>query len=67
MDNSLAETQAHGAHPFMNLFEGNVYPNFEFDFAHGSSSHNTLFRNYINLASTNPTTGGVQTSRHLAL
>jgi hypothetical protein len=55
--NSLPETQAHGAHPYMNLWEGNVTPNIEFDFAHGSSSHNTLFRNYINLTSTNPDTG----------
>jgi len=55
--NSLPESNTHGAHPFMNLWEGNVTPNVEFDFAHGSSSHNTLFRNYIDLTSTNPDTG----------
>jgi hypothetical protein len=64
---SLPETDAHGAHPFMNLWEGNVTPNFEFDFAHGSSSHNTLFRNYINLTSTNPDTGAPMTSGIIAL
>jgi len=60
--NALPETNTHGAHPYMNLWEGNVTPNVEFDFAHGSSSHNTLFRNYINLTSTNPSTGGNMTS-----
>jgi hypothetical protein len=60
--NSLPETQGHGAHPYMNLFEGNVYPNFELDFAHGSSSHNTLFRNYMNMTSTDPSTGSAMTS-----
>jgi hypothetical protein len=65
--NSLPETQGHGAHPYMNLFEGNVYPNFEFDFAHGSSSHNTLFRNYLNMTSTNPNTGSPMTGGLFAL
>jgi hypothetical protein len=39
----------HGAHPFMNLFEGNYLlgPNFEADNNWGSSSHNTLLRNSI--------------------
>jgi hypothetical protein len=55
--NSLPENDTHGAHPYMNLWEGNVTPNLEFDHAHGSSSHNTLFRNYVNLTSTNPDTG----------
>jgi hypothetical protein len=60
--NSLAETNTHGAHPYMNLWEGNVTSNVEFDFAHGSGSHNTLFRNYIDLTSTNPSTGSNMTS-----
>jgi len=64
--NSLPETQGHGAHPFMNLLEGNVYPNMEFDFAHGSSSHNTVFRNYVNLTSTNPNTGSSMTGAMVA-
>jgi len=55
--NSLPETQGHGAHPYMNLFEGNVFSSLEFDFAHGSSSHNTVFRNYINYTNLNPSTG----------
>jgi hypothetical protein len=59
--NSLPENDTHGAHPYMNLFEGNVTPNIEFDHAHGSSSHNTLFRNYINMTSTNPDTGSPMT------
>jgi len=65
--NSLPETDGHSAHPFMNLWEGNVTPNFEFDFAHGSSSHNTLFRNYINLTSTDPDTGSPMTGGVIAL
>lgn len=60
--NSLPKTNTHAAHPYMNLWEGNVTPNVEFDFAHGSGSHNTLFRNYINLTSTNPSTGSNMTS-----
>lgn len=55
--NSLPENDTHGAHPYMNLWEGNISPNFEFDHAHGSSSHNTVFRNHLNLTSTNPDTG----------
>jgi hypothetical protein len=65
--NSLPETEAHGAHPFMNLWEGNVTPNWEFDFAHGSSSHNTMFRNYINMTSTNPDTGSPMTGGLIAI
>jgi hypothetical protein len=59
--NSLPETQSHGAHSFMNLYEGNVYPNIEFDFTHGSASHHTIWRNYVNLTSTNPNTGSLMT------
>jgi len=55
--NSLPDSITHAAHPYMNLWEGNVCPNMEFDFTHGSSSHNTLFRNYLNMTSTNPGTG----------
>jgi hypothetical protein len=65
--NSLAETQSHGAHVFMNLWEGNTVPNVEFDNAHGSSSHNTLFRNYIDLTAINPATGTNQTGGVFAL
>ncbi len=35
----------HGAHPMMNLFEGNTAPEFQPDYFWGSSSHQTLFRN----------------------
>ncbi len=38
----------HGAHPYMNLFEGNYAANFENDNTWGSSSHNTYFRNHAN-------------------
>jgi hypothetical protein len=38
----------HGAHPMMNLFEGNRIDGlFGADIAWGTSSHNTVFRNYI--------------------
>lgn len=37
--------QTHDAHCFMNLYEGNYTPMFYFDFIHGSSSHQTVFRN----------------------
>jgi hypothetical protein len=46
----------------MNLWEGNVTPNIEFDFAHGSASHNTAFRNYATMTCTNPDTGMPMTS-----
>lgn len=36
----------HGAHPYMNLFEGNYAANFENDNTWGSASHNTYLRNY---------------------
>jgi len=65
--NSLPETEGHAAHPFMNLWEGNVTPNWEFDFAHGSSSHNTMFRNYIDMTSTNPNTGNPMTGALIAI
>jgi len=38
----------HGAHPYMNLWEGNVGNEFHTDFYWGSSSHQTLFRNFFN-------------------
>jgi hypothetical protein len=65
--NSLPETEAHSAHPYMNLYEGNVTPNWEFDFAHGSSSHNTMFRNYVNLTNLNPDTGKQMTGGLIAV
>jgi len=37
----------HGAHPFMNLFEGNVLQRLSWDYSHGSASHNTAFRNHF--------------------
>jgi hypothetical protein len=37
----------HGAHPFMNLFEGNIAVKISLDNTWGSSSHNTFFRNHI--------------------
>jgi hypothetical protein len=61
-NNSLPDGRTHGAHPFMNLWEGNIRPNEEQDFVHGSASHNTFFRNYYNLTSTNPSTGSPMTS-----
>jgi hypothetical protein len=65
--NSLAESNTHGAHPYMDLLEGNVTPNIEFDNAHGSSSHNTLFRNYVNLTAENPDTNKPMTGALFAV
>jgi hypothetical protein len=65
--NSLPETQTHAPHPYMNLWEGNVTPNWEFDFAHGSSSHNTMFRNYINMTDLNPDTNQPMTGGLIAI
>jgi hypothetical protein len=65
--NSLADRGGHGAHPYMNLWEGNVTSNIEHDFAHGSGSHNTMFRNYVHLTATNPSTGNPMTSALFAI
>ena len=40
-------TTNHGAHPHMNLFEGNISSKLTGDYTHGSSSHNTFFRNWV--------------------
>jgi hypothetical protein len=37
----------HGAHPYMNLYEGNYASKFRADYTHGSSSHGVVFRNYF--------------------
>lgn len=37
----------HGAHPYMTLFEGNIISKFASDYFWGTSSHMTLFRNWI--------------------
>jgi hypothetical protein len=44
----------HGAHPYMNLFEGNVVDGITADNFHGSSSHNTFVRNYVTRNATYP-------------
>ena len=38
---------SHGAHPYMNLFEGNVISHIAADDFWGTSSHDVLFRNWI--------------------
>jgi hypothetical protein len=43
----------HGAHPTMNLSEGNVGTQIDYDDIHGSSSHNTAFRNFFSGYDTN--------------
>lgn len=65
--NSLPETEGHGAHPYMNLWEGNVTPNWEWDFAHGSSSDNTMFRNYVDMVNADPDTNQPMTGGLIAL
>jgi hypothetical protein len=42
----------HGAHPYMNLWEGNFSANVWGDYTQGSSSHNTVFRSYIQCKNT---------------
>lgn len=37
----------HNLHPSLNLFEGNNFPGHQSDGYHGSSSHNTFFRNLL--------------------
>jgi hypothetical protein len=37
----------HGAHPQFNLLEGNLAPQFNADYFWGSSSHQTVFRNWL--------------------
>ena len=37
----------HGAHPTMNLYEGNIGPEFQADWNWGSGSHQVLFRNWF--------------------
>lgn len=43
----MADLNTHGAHPYMNLFEGNIGNHLSFDVEWGSSSHNTAFRNWL--------------------
>lgn len=43
----MAQIQTHGAHPYMNLIEGNQFDHFMDDFTWGSASHQTLFRNQV--------------------
>jgi hypothetical protein len=47
----MADLSTHGAHPHMNLFESNSGNHIGPDYTHGSGSHNTYFRNYIDRAS----------------
>jgi hypothetical protein len=42
----IMDINFHGAHPFFNLFEGNIGDQFSPDDYWGSSSHTTIFRNY---------------------
>lgn len=65
--NSLPETESHAANSYMNLWEGNVTPNWEFDYAHGSSNNNTMFRNYVNMTAMNPDTSQPMTGGLIAL
>ncbi len=53
----------HAAHPFLTLYEGNQVGTVSFDFYWGSSSHNTLFRNAIDMK--NPRMDGQQMTRNI--
>src|SRR5262249_8994412 len=43
---ALPDLEMHNPHPWFNLAEGNVGPQFMPDGVHGSSSHNTFYRNW---------------------
>lgn len=47
IDFATPSMNTHGAHPQFNLFEGNITTMFDMDSMWGSSSHNTLFRNWV--------------------
>lgn len=49
---------SHGAHPFMNLFEGNVASHLTADDFWGTSSHVVLFRNWLWGSETNTVASG---------
>lgn len=46
-DYLMGDLLLHGAHPVMNLYEGNVARVLYFDNVHGSGSDNTAFRNWL--------------------
>ncbi len=43
----MVDFDTHGAHPMFNLYEGNVAGQIRFDVGWGSSSHNTVVRNWL--------------------
>ena len=43
----MGDVLTHGAHPYMNLIEGNVMAKMLQDNVWGSASHNTYFRNHV--------------------
>jgi hypothetical protein len=47
LNTAFPSVSMHGAHPMFNLFEGNVGTRFAPDGIWGSSSHNTVFRNWF--------------------
>jgi hypothetical protein len=56
----------HCAHPYMNLWEGNMGSQISADNIHGSSSHQTFFRNYVDRTFTGFTLTGNLTDVVLA-
>lgn len=52
---SIPSHGSHGAHTYMNLFEGNVTVRQGADFYWGSGSHLVMFRNWHRLETNNPT------------
>jgi len=55
VDNVFPQMITHRAHSYKLLHEGNVSARLEYDFVHGSSSHNTSFRNYFSGTEPNAT------------
>lgn len=52
---------SHGAHPFMNLWEGNIMSHLTADEFIGTSSHNVFFRNWLRGGEPNFNIGGTGT------
>jgi len=53
LDWNTAALSNHGAHPNMNLWEGNlVNGRLAFDYTHGGGGHNTIFRNSVDAGPT---------------
>jgi hypothetical protein len=60
----FSDVSTHGAHPYMNLWEGNIAAHVSLDNEWGSSSHNTLLRNWIENQAAPPDDPDIYTGLH---